>query len=553
MQRLTSTKRSGEDFHSSRPTKRNSVSPKSSIIFTPPQTPKKNQSRSSLTQRSKLLTTFKNAFTSSSPSRTPQSPISDDESAPSSPDISSVSSNNQFVSSPVSLYTPEDHRVNQKLSSLNINEKVCRTLNFEDDVNDQLKNLHLTHSTTIIDNSHAIFHIPEILNKIISYVDEFTSVPCEESPVRRRPLSYQHALLIYKDEQRAHQVWSEAMQKTMDENGNPVTNFQNNVNSLYSCMLVNKLWYRVTLEVASTKLFFSDETKWQNFVTKTSQRRHLTRSKSSTRLFVMHKLTKAHQLDVDLVSPTISGNLEWIEMYICPKILPTPQMLSGSLLKKLVMPGSKVVDDGFLRLVAKTCPNLEHLDLRACGLVSDAGITHLASRCKSLVSLNLGRHTHTSRITDLTLHAISIYTHIETLGVAGCAITDRGLWELALRSSDSIQRLSLNNCSEITDSSIPRILEMGYLPNLTVLEIRHLLNLTNVAPLVSFKRKKEQMGEPVLIEGCEVLEYRMRSEEWRQDMSQSARMLNEIQNWCNEVNDGDAVLSRKTLSRAVSV
>jgi antagonist of mitotic exit network protein 1 len=452
-----------------------------------------------------------------SSSRSYESPVSDEEKTTFTTPLGSPIRE----TSKIALYTPDTPRTISSVKYPHLEDQ---------EINTELSNLSISTS-----QSHVIFRIPEILTKILTFVDEFTSIPTEDSPVRRRPLSYQHAVLIYKDERRAQQVWSDSTQGSFDEEGNPVTVFSGS-NSLYNCLFVNSLWSQVSMEVASTKLFFSDMSKWNKFVQKTN-RTQLTRRRSNTKLFVMHKLSKAEQSDLEVVAPSISGSLEWIEMYICPKVLPTTSMFSGSSLKKLVLPGSRVADDSFLKLVSKYCPLLETLDLRACGLVTDEGMVHLLSRCNRLTTLNLGRHSQTSKITDLTLAAISKYTSIETLGMAGCSITDRGLWELALRCSDSITRLSLNGCRQLTNDSIPLILARGYLPHLSVLEIRHILGLTNFKPLVMFQRLKYQMGQNVLIEGCEVLEYRMRTEEWRQDMKNYAKMLNEIQRWC----DGDDV------------
>lgn len=423
-----------------------------------------------------------------------------------------------------------------------------RSLNqIEHDFQYQLSNLTLKKrdGSFIPQNQpHQIFQMPEILLKIISYVDDFTVVPHEESPVRRRPLSYQHALLIYNDEKKASKIWNEQTQTSIDSHGIPPTSFATNTNNLFNCFLVNKLWHQVTMELATTKHFFMDYNKWSSFIDFRT-RTPLKRSKSNTRLFIMHKLSKIRQSDVEKVSPMISGQLEWIEMYVCPKILPTPSMLSGSLLKKLILPGSKLINDSFLKLVAKSCPLLENLDLRECMLVSDIGVMRISRSCQNLKFLNLGRHSNADLITDRSLFSISMNNpKITTLGLAGCSITDRGLWEVSTHCSNTIERLSLNKCSLLTNSSIPRIIENGYLPNLTVLEIRHILSLTNMKPLVQFKRYQELFAHrTVLIEGCEVLEYRMRQEEWRIDMKNSAKMFKDIITYCNQEDDGDLTYS----------
>jgi antagonist of mitotic exit network protein 1 len=72
-----------------------------------------------------------------------------------------------------------------------------------------------------------------------------------------------------------------------------------------------------------------------------------------------------------------------------------------------------------------------------------------------------------------------------------------------------IERLSLNNCVNLSNASIPLILPST--PNLQVLELRGCVKITHVRPIVEFRRKWRPRG--VLIEGCEVFEQRMRQGE----------------------------------------
>jgi len=557
-----------------RPLKRNN-SPRNSFTMysSSPSTPKKS-SRHLIGRKNKILTSFKNAFTSSK-SSTFHSPISynDDEISPNSSGPSSPLSSccSEIVSPNSNFFTPPTpNGETNSIFDFNKKESVCKNLQFnqqqssssfefDDSMNEKLLELSLKSPEPIIQLqekklSHQIFHIPEIVSKIISYVDSEPLLPHEVSPIRRRPLSYQHALLIYKDESKARNVWKEACESSLQNNGNPPTTTtttttttstttstiitSKNSNNLYNCLLVCKLWYRITLEVASNKLFFSNERRWSSFVEKTTRIKP-TRSISNTSLFIMHKLTRANQQDLEIIAPSISGNLKWIEMYICPKILPPPIMLTGSKLEKLVMPGSKVVNDSFLNLVSNYCPNLKTLDLRACELISDEGIISIAENCPQLVNLNLGRHTNGGLITDLSLNSIAKNTKIETLGMAGCSITDRGIWEIAYHCSDSLSRLSLNNCMMLTNNSLPRIIKDGFLSKLVVLEIRNILNITDFKPLINFKKMNEINGNLILIEGCEILEYRMREEEWKYEMKKSAKILNDVLYWANNDNDGD--------------
>ncbi|CCH42344.1 Antagonist of mitotic exit network protein 1 [Wickerhamomyces ciferrii] len=537
---------------SSSPTLYSSSNSNSNSTINLPKTPEK--SRHVIGKRNKLLTSFKKAFSSKNDQSSSssnvcqnvfQSPISDDEDSKSTTSSILSSQSNSPCPSPTSQFnfqTPPSSPLNFNKSLTLSLDKPCHDFSFDDNVNNlHISNLSLTTTTTTNTHQcHEIFQIPEIVSKIISFVD-LPFLPHEESPIRRRPLSYQHALLIYKDESKAQRVWNDAMESSTRNQGNPETKRSVSQNNLYGCLLVNKLWYNITLEISTNKLFFTNESKWLNFVNKT--RKTPKRKVSNTSLFIMHKITKAKQEDLEIVAPSISGNLEWIEMYICPKILPTFSMLQGSLLKKLILPGSKIVNDEFITKVSLMCPKLEILDLRACELISDNSIVQIAQNCSNLINLNLGRHLNGHLITDNSLINLSRNTKIQTLGMAGCAITDRGVWELAINCSDSLQRLSINNCYMLTNLSLPSIFQHGYFHNVSVLEIRKLLNLTNFKSILQYQKAKQSQGEIVLIEGCEVLELRMRQEEWRYEMKRSSMILNDVFNWANDENDGDVPLS----------
>ncbi|KAH3673690.1 hypothetical protein WICMUC_003506 [Wickerhamomyces mucosus] len=512
LERRNSYKRFREDITPPRPSKR-SNSPRSSISFSsifnsPPSTPKKKVIEP---PRQKLITSFKNVF----------------------------KSQKKFLASPV--YTDDGFTS----PTLSLSPTISNTELSQKYPSPKSPILDLQNLSFVENQSHQIFSIPEIVHKIIEYIDQFTVFPQEEEPIRRRPLSFEHALLIYKNEETASKVWNEA---NSNEVLHPSTTLKM-ANSLHNCLLVNKLWSEITIDLISKKLFFTKESKWSEFISNVLEKKTLTRSKSNTKLFIMHKITKARQQDLEFVSKKISGQLEWIELYACPMILPTLSMFSGSNLKKLVLPGSKVVNDEFLINASRLCPRLERLDLRQCLQVSDRSIYHISKNCPNITSINLGRHKNSNLITDKSLYYISQnLSKIETLGLAGCAISDRGLWQIALRNSYTIQRLSLNNCVLLTNASISRIFKNGYFSNISVLEIRYINGLTDMLPLVKFKRLKYSKGKNVMIEGCELIEARMREEEWRFDMINSSTILNEISKWTNDLNDGDTNFAESSIN-----
>jgi antagonist of mitotic exit network protein 1 len=109
---------------------------------------------------------------------------------------------------------------------------------------------------------------------------------------------------------------------------------------------------------------------------------------------------------------------------------------------------------------------------------------------------------------------------VDTLGLAGCSISDRGIWSVATHRGAKIERLSLNNCLALTNASIPLILSRT--PNLQVLELRGCVRITSVRPIVEFRRRWR--GRGVLIEGCEVFETRMRREEEELEKEEQLRL-----------------------------
>lgn len=142
---------------------------------------------------------------------------------------------------------------------------------------------------------------------------------------------------------------------------------------------------------------------------------------------------------------------------------------------------------------------------------------------------------------------------MNTVGLAGCHITDKTLWELTNHCNYSLERLSLNNCPLITNQSIPLILHAKYLPQLNVLEIRF-TNIDNLTPIIEFKRRQEFLGVAVLIELCERLSLRMRQQELELDKVISQRIFDDIQLWAN-LDDGDSCyreLLRTHLGRVAS-
>lgn len=361
--------------------------------------------------------------------------------------------------------------------------------------------------------THAIFGVPELVYKIIEYADaQHVLVPKETSPMRRNQTQTRSkASLLQRTTYGSHQV-------------------------MHSCLLVNKLFNKVAREIMSTRVFFSNEANFKIF----SQNDASYFNAFKPRTFVLNKLFYARQASLERVASSLKcAEMEWLEIFMCPKLKP-PITFFHAPLKTLVITGSKVFDDEHLMAAADRCPNLEVVDVRACELVTDCGIYALAKKCRRLRSINVGRKRKGHLITDSSiLPLVSSNPRLQTVGLAGCSITDRTLWEIAVTCGKYLERLSLNCCPYITDQSLPAILSHNLTPKLSVLEIKHIENITNFDPIVNFKRRQISNGIVMLIETCDTLLGRLRECEHKMDSVISQRIFRDISEWANSPEDED--------------
>jgi hypothetical protein len=239
------------------------------------------------------------------------------------------------------------------------------------------------------------FDIPILLEQIISYLDESNTVPSEPAPVRRKPLSYQHALLIYHpDVQRAKEAWAAACRPNQDDN-----NWEQHHSGVFACLLVNHEWHDAAKRVLRRKAFFTSYETWRNFAyRKQGHTPHL-------RTLVLHKVRAATDPELHMLGQ--QPNLEWLELHVCPDLLPTEDLLCSRSLRRIALPGCSRVDDSTLECIARNCPNLEILDLRACEMVTDKGLIAISEGCPKLKYLNVGRVKGGDRITCEGVDAIA--------------------------------------------------------------------------------------------------------------------------------------------------
>ncbi|KAI5953944.1 AMN1 [Candida margitis] len=397
----------------------------------------------------------------------------------------------------------------------------------------------------------SIFDIPELVHRILLYVEAQNDCqPHEVTPIRRKPLSYNHALLIYGDKHSAQQAMA------AEDNGLS----QNNTHTspLFNCLLVNKLFNKIARELLATKFYFSNDVQFSKYVETTT-----TPSTSTFQFqpqsFSLHKLFHTNQLLFNQAIINVNFlHLTSFELFMCPKIYPSWEIFQscGSKLQSLIITGSKTIDDKFCYMVSHFCHNLTHLDLRACELITDSGLYHIFKANSNLQSVNIGRKNKGYLITDASIAVlVRNNCHLHTLGLAGTYISDIMLWHIG--QLKKLERLSLNNCPRLTNSGVANVLNhTRFFPHLTVLELRFNLQLTDLTSLIHFKNRKNYQyyhhhkgvderadgnSELLLVELCETLMYRMRRQELDLDKLISSKIMNDILYWINDrwESDGD--------------
>ncbi|AMD20778.1 HDR035Wp [Eremothecium sinecaudum] len=387
---------------------------------------------------------------------------------------------------------------------------------------------------------HVIFQIPEIVELIIRAVTANTRMP-QERPGRRRT-EWARNMPPYvrgnsmKDAVR-DQPYIISMPTAPPEDAiDPVPILPLKSSSswnLHACLLVNRLWHKVAYAVLQERVYFDSHELLSNYLLGSYPMQQHVRRKAE--LIVLHRLSALSQPELDrLLHVTVGDRLQWLELYICPRALPRAvDLLRAPDLRRLVIPGNKVVNDYYLEQVSGIFPNLETLDLRACDQVSDAGITKLAAKCALLKTINLGRHRNGHLITSVSVVALARHTQLATLGVAGCDIDDKGLWELADHRGPYMTRLSLNNCRLLTNHSLPALMEFNSFPRISVLGLRN-TGITDVRSLVRYRRWKTSQGSPVLLEGCERLTILFEEEERKIKCENYARVIRALTRWVNK-------------------
>ena len=283
--------------------------------------------------------------------------------------------------------------------------------------------------------------LPEVLEHILSFVDDANPIPSEPAPIRRKPLSYQHALLIYHpDVNKAREAWAAARREDEEATAARIAGGTGSKETpsatlgagsgLYSCLTVNRAFNDAAKRVMDKRATFTTLARWQRFTTQQAAPNRL-------RYLVLHKLRSASMEELARIGA--QPQLEWVEFHVCPELVPYAHLL-GSNLRRLALPGGTLVDDALMAVVSRQCPNLRVLDLRACEKVSDVGLRDVSRGCPRLKYLNVGRVNGGDRVTSEGVEEIAKNTDIDTLGLAGCSIGDQAMWAIAQFRGPFIER-----------------------------------------------------------------------------------------------------------------
>lgn len=182
--------------------------------------------------------------------------------------------------------------------------------------------------------------------------------------------------------------------------------------------------------------------KEESITSPSAMQKRLYERASCVKKIVLHKLKTLEDQDIMPLASWFR-NLQVIEFYICEKLTDSIVVAIAEncpQLQNLLMPGCAKVTDVGIGKIALNCPRMKHLDLRACSAVSDESLILVAKNCKDLWHLNVGRVTASSKVTGASIVEIAKNTNLNTLGLAGCAMNDDAVIEIARYSRGGLHR-----------------------------------------------------------------------------------------------------------------
>ncbi|KAF9403779.1 Antagonist of MEN (Mitotic Exit Network) [Mortierella sp. AD011] len=280
-------------------------------------------------------------------------------------------------------------------------------------------------------------------------------------------------------------------------------NERNNRMRLHQKQQKNQMMSAVTIIRQHQRHVSTMRYEQESIMAPVAMQKRLRERGSAVKKIVLHKLKLIEDQDI-MPLTTWFHNLQILEFYICEKL--TDKIVVAVAencprLQQLLMPGCAKITDVGISQIALRCPKMKHLDLRACSNVSDESLLLVARHCPELWHLNVGRVSSAPKVTGKSIVEIAKNTNLNTLGLAGCGMTDEAVIEIARHSHSGLHRISLNSCPLLTSASIRALMELC--PNLAVLEIKQCVLVTDMATVYRFSTRR------VLVELCPELQRRL--------------------------------------------
>ena len=150
--------------------------------------------------------------------------------------------------------------------------------------------------------------------------------------------------------------------------------------------------------------------------------------------------------DVNSVVENILRRLSKISQYAC-LVIHTWKLNS-----------CKNLSDESLKLIGRRCPELKHMELAKCALITGAGVAEIFANCPNLSLLNIASCNEVASI-DLSLqNGVSYgenasFLQLHYIDLSECLVDDAGL-DMIARSCSFLEYLYLRRCEAITDKGL---------------------------------------------------------------------------------------------------
>ena len=154
---------------------------------------------------------------------------------------------------------------------------------------------------------------------------------------------------------------------------------------------------------------------------------------------------------------SITKNCEWIEHIQMRKTsIGKGSSMSTSCkntrLKSLILMENPYLDDSTIEVVARSCPNLDSLDLSSCWELTEEGLRSIGEICPKITNLCI---KGCSRIQSLGKNLGLI--NLKSLRACGSGMNDEALYFLS-HSCKGLMLLDLDGCSDVTEKGVKDVI-----------------------------------------------------------------------------------------------